>query len=71
MATENLSAPEGLSAEHRLDNKLTQLRSLLMSMYGVGADGFENIGPAHRDNLVWLASDLACEAADLFEAAHA
>ena len=45
--------------DDRVSNKLSQLRSLLMSMYGVGAEGFQKIGPRHRDHLLWLASDLA------------
>jgi len=43
----------------RADEKLTQLRSLLLGCYGVGAEWFEAIGSNHRENLLWLASDLA------------
>lgn len=49
-------SPEGFD---RADEKLTQLRSLLSCCYGVGAEWFETIGSNHRENLLWLASDLA------------
>ena len=54
LASKGMSHPDDWDS-----NKLSQLRSLLMSMYGVGAKGFESIGPTHRDHLLWLASDLA------------
>ena len=61
---------DGLDAVDSSDRKLAQLRSLLMSMYGVGGEGFENIGARHRDNLLWLASDLAEQLAELQEVAR-
>ena len=57
-----------LDARNALETKLVQLRSLLISMHGVGAPGFEDIGPGHRDNLIWLASDLACGIEELVDA---
>ena len=61
---------DAIDAVDSSGRKLAQLRSLLMSMYGVGRDGFENIGAGHRDNLLWLASDLAEQLAELREIAH-
>lgn len=52
-----------------LENKLTQLRSLLSCCYGDGGEWFEAIGAKHRDNVVWIASDLATDAAKLFQKA--
>lgn len=71
MAKEHSSTKRAAAWEafDELENKLAQLGSLLTSMYGVGADGFEDIGPEHRDNLVWLAATLAREARDLSQAA--
>ena len=48
-----------------LENKLTQLRSLLSCCYGDWSEWFEGIGGQHRDNLMWLASDLAGDIARL------
>lgn len=48
-----------------LENKLTQLRSLLSCCYGDWSEWFEAIGGQHRDNLMWLASDLAGDIARL------
>jgi hypothetical protein len=69
-AAEDRCRGAALDAASEADKKLTQLRSLLTSMYGVGAKGFEDIGSRHRDHLLWLASDLAEEIADLQEVAH-
>lgn len=67
----SMLASRGMTVDDdRAANKLTQLRSLLMSMYGVGAEGFENIGPKHRDHLLWLASDLAEDIARGEEVTH-
>jgi hypothetical protein len=49
------------SAKDLLENKLEQLRTFLWCLYG--NDGwFEDVGEKHRDNLLWLASDLVEEA---------
>lgn len=74
MATTNVTSPTGAfaparssgpfsdwSAQSAAGNKLAQLRSLLMASYGVGQEWLEDIGPIHRDNILWLASDLAEE----------
>ena len=49
-----------------LENKLTQLRSLLSCCYGDEGTWFEAIGFAHRDNIMWIAADLAEDSIRLF-----
>lgn len=66
MATEKtITGPQ--EARNTLENKLTQLNSLLMCCYGVGQEWFEEIGTTHRDNIMWLASDLARDCGRLVE----
>lgn len=48
-----------------LENKLTQLQSLLSCCYGDWSEWFDAIGAQHRDNIMWIAADLATEAAQL------
>ena len=55
------------SAADLLECKLEQLNSLLWCCYGAGDGWFEDAGAAHRDNLLWIASDLAREAVALFQ----
>ena len=55
------------SASDLLENKLEQLNSLLWCCYGAGDGWFEDAGAGHRDNLLWIASDLAREAVALFQ----
>ena len=50
-----------------LENKLEQLNSLLWCFYGAGDGWFQDAGEAHRENLLWIASDLAREAVALFQ----
>lgn len=50
-----------------LENKLTQLQSLLSCCYGDCSEWFDAIGVAHRDNIMWIAADLASEAGRLFQ----
>jgi hypothetical protein len=50
-----------------LENKLTQLQSLLSCCYGDGCEWFDAIEARHRDNIMWIASDLASEAARLLQ----
>uniref|UniRef100_UPI000D42A2A1 hypothetical protein n=1 Tax=unclassified Variovorax TaxID=663243 RepID=UPI000D42A2A1 len=54
-------------ASDLLENKLEQLNSLLWCLYGAGDGWFEDAGEAHRENLLWIASDLAREAVGLFQ----
>ena len=42
-----------------LENKSSQLASLLLLVHGVGFDSFNSLAGADRDNVLWLASDLA------------
>lgn len=50
-----------------INRKGLQLCSLLKCCYGEGQDWFEAMGAAHRDNLMWLASELATEMSEAFE----
>ncbi|MGJ7501581.1 hypothetical protein ACSFBF_14580 [Variovorax sp. ZT5P49] len=49
-------------ASGTLENKLTQLQSLLSCCYGDGCEWFDAIGATHRDNIMWIAADLADDA---------
>lgn len=55
------------SAADLLECKLEQLNSLLWCCHGAGDGWFEDAGAGHRDNLLWIASDLARDAAALFQ----
>ena len=48
-----------MDASDILENKLTQLQSLLSCCYGDGGEWFDAIGTAHRDNIMWIAADLS------------
>jgi hypothetical protein len=50
-----------------LENKLTQLQSLLSCCYGDEGEWFDAIGAAHRANIMWIAADLAEDAERLFQ----
>lgn len=50
-----------MDASDILENKVSQLQSLLSCCYGDGGEWFEVIGARHRDNIMWIASDLATE----------
>jgi hypothetical protein len=50
-----------------LENKLSQLQSLLSCCYGDGSDWFDAIGMRHRDNIMWIAADLASDAMRLLQ----
>ncbi|KIQ20518.1 hypothetical protein RT97_28090 [Variovorax paradoxus] len=50
-----------------LENKLTQLRSLLHCCYGEEQDLLEAIGAEHRGNIMWIAADLAEDSIRLFQ----
>jgi len=55
------------AAPDLLENKLEQLNSLLWCFYGAGDGWFQEAGEAHRENLLWIASDLAREAVALYQ----
>lgn len=59
--------PTRLDLTNDIDRRLTQLNALLMSCYGGGQENFEELSPQGRDQLLWLASDLAIEAQQKFE----
>jgi hypothetical protein len=59
--------PDGPSAADLLENRLTQLKSLLWCCYGDGIDWFGDVGPKHLDNVIWLIADLVDEAGELHQ----
>jgi hypothetical protein len=63
--TPSNAAPEGPDALDILENKLSQLQSLLSCCYGDWSEWFDGIGEQHRDNIMWIASDLADDVARL------
>jgi hypothetical protein len=68
-ATAKPTAPTPTPDEARelLEIKLAQLNSLLWCCYGDGNGWFEEAGEKHRDNMLWIAADLAREAEMLLE----
>lgn len=42
-----------------LQNRVAQLSSLLETLYGDGFEHFESLCARDRENILWLASDLA------------
>ena len=59
------SANASSDAADLLEKKLSQLQSLLKCCYGDGCDWFDAIGAMHRDRVMWIAADLADDAAQL------
>jgi len=53
------------SAIDLMEKKLCQLNALLQSCYGGGQQNFDELAPAFRNQLVWLASDLASQIQEL------
>lgn len=45
----------------RVETKAAQLESLLMACYGNGFENFNALSDSHKENLLWLAADLAGE----------
>jgi len=64
-----VDAASAQDAKDILENKLTQLRSLLHCCYGEEQELFEAIGAEHRGNIMWIAADLAADADWLFQRA--
>ena len=62
------SPPTGNDARDLLEEKLTQLHSLLWCAYGDGNGWFEEAGETHRANMMWIAADLARAADELLQA---
>ncbi|KPU91194.1 hypothetical protein APR50_41015 [Variovorax paradoxus] len=50
-----------------LENTLSQLEALLWASHGRDIDWCSGDGPRQLDNLLWLASDLARKAGELFQ----
>ncbi|MCY1246664.1 hypothetical protein BKP43_57000 [Variovorax boronicumulans] len=73
IAGQNTPTPHDASrqpdASDILENKLTQLQSLLSCCYGDEGEWFEAIGAGHRDSIMWIAADLARDALRLFHEA--
>jgi len=65
----SVDATDHQDASDILENKLTQLQSLLSCCYGDGCEWFDAIGARHRDNIMWIAADLATDAENLFQEA--
>ncbi|MFH0133507.1 hypothetical protein ACGLHS_25085 [Variovorax sp. VaC1] len=63
----SVDATSAQDAKDILENKLTQLRSLLHCCYGEEQQLFEAIGARHRGNIMWIASDLAEDAEQLLQ----
>ena len=49
----------------KLENRATQLASLLRHLYGGSADSFNALRETDRDNILWLAGDIASEIDEL------
>lgn len=58
-------ATQGPDASDTLENKLTQLQSLLSCCYGDCSEWFDGIGERHRGHIMWLAADLTTDIAGL------
>jgi hypothetical protein len=56
---------QGPDASDILENKLTQLQSLLHCCYGDEQELFEAIGARHRGNHMWIGADLTEDIARL------
>jgi hypothetical protein len=50
-----------LDRKDRFDAKAAQLHALLAAISGEGFTAFNNLADANKQNLLWLASDLAEE----------
>jgi hypothetical protein len=57
--------PGALDAQDQLSAKSAQLAALLCSIHGEGFEAFNALAPRHKENLLWLAADLACEVQSL------
>lgn len=75
MATRNIARPSTPVAHAEappdaatlLEEKSTQLYSLLCYCHGNGPPQQEDAGPEHRGNVFWLASELAREVMNLIQ----
>ena len=54
-----------LDARDQLSAKSAQLAALLCSIHGEGFGAFNALAEPHKENLLWLAADLACEVQSL------
>ena len=75
MATPNIARPSTPSKGTKpptdpatlLEEKSVQLHSLLCYCHGNGAPTQEDAGPVHRNNVFWLAAQLAQEVMELVQ----
>ena len=54
-----------LDARDQLSATSAQLAALLRSIHGEGFGPFNALAPRYKENLLWLAADLACEVQSL------
>ncbi|MBN8753536.1 MULTISPECIES: hypothetical protein [Variovorax] len=59
--------PQAQDPADLLENILTQLEALLWVCHGENIDWCRGDGPKQLDNLLWLATDLARKAGELFQ----
>jgi hypothetical protein len=59
------SAAAPSDAADLLEKKSTQLQALLKCCFGDCSEWFDGIGKVNRDSVMWVASDLANEVAEL------
>lgn len=57
--------PGPLDAQDQLSAKSAQLAAFLCSIHGEGFGAFNALAPRYKENLLWLAADLACEVQSL------
>ncbi|MET3441582.1 hypothetical protein ABIC94_002344 [Variovorax paradoxus] len=65
--SESEDATHQQDASDILENKLSQLQSLLSCCYGDCSEWFDAIGGRHRDNIMWIAADLTADATQLLQ----
>jgi len=53
-----------------LTKRAAQLTALLGSIYGEGFESFSNLCDIYRDNVLWLAADLAREIKERLDSAY-
>lgn len=62
-----INSPAPLDSLDALKEKAAKLAALVCSMSGSGFEVFETLPAEHRENLLWLASDMAAEVNALVE----
>lgn len=62
-----INSPEPLDSLDALKEKSAKLAALVCSLSGSGFEAFNLLPAEHRENLLWLASDMAAEVNALVE----